>query len=86
MDELQKKTQQEVSMREELEATRNSLELGRKKLLEVTLDNDRLKSLCDENGTTIKVSYNINFLFLLLLNWICLFIHPIYIYSLDLDV
>ncbi|CAF1717227.1 kinesin-like protein KIN-14E [Brassica napus] len=54
MDELQKKTQQEVSMREELEATRNSLELGRKKLLEVTLDNDRLKSLCDEKGTTIK--------------------------------
>ncbi|KAL0643368.1 hypothetical protein Bca4012_041658 [Brassica carinata] len=54
MDELQKKTQQEVSMREELEATCNSLELGRKKLLEVTLDNDRLKSLCDEKGTTIK--------------------------------
>ena len=80
MDELQKKTQQEVSMREELEATRNSLELGRKKLLEVTLDSDKLKSLCDEKETTIKVSYNVTFLFLLLLNWSCLFIHPIYIY------
>lgn len=78
VDELQKKTQQEVSLREELEATRNSLELGRKKLLEVTLDRDKLKLLCDEKGTTIKVSYNITFFFLILLNLSCLFIHPIY--------
>lgn len=67
MDELQEKNQQEVTLREELQAIRNSLELERKKMLEVSLDRDKLKSLCDEKGTTIQVSYNTTFLFLLCL-------------------
>ncbi|CAH2042982.1 unnamed protein product [Thlaspi arvense] len=54
MDELQEKSQQEVILREEVEAIRNSLELERKNLMEVILDRDKLKSLCDEKGTTIQ--------------------------------
>ncbi|ESQ31065.1 hypothetical protein EUTSA_v10003527mg [Eutrema salsugineum] len=54
MDELQEKNQLEVCLREELEAIRNSLELETKKKLEVTLDRDKLKSSCDEKGTTIQ--------------------------------
>ncbi|KAG7535866.1 FERM N-terminal [Arabidopsis thaliana x Arabidopsis arenosa] len=54
MDEQQEKNQQEVTLREELEAIHNGLELERKKLLEVTLDRDKLRSLCDEKGTTIQ--------------------------------
>lgn len=77
MDELREKQLQEVTLREELEAMRNNLEPERKKLLEVTLDRDKLKSLCDEKETTIQVSYTIT-LFLLLLGWSCLFIHFIY--------
>lgn len=61
MDELQEKNQQEVIFGEELEAIRNGMEVERKKLLEVTLERDKLRSLCDEKGTTIQVSYNINF-------------------------
>lgn len=83
MDELKEKNQEEVTLREEFEAIRISLELERKKMLEVTLDRDKLKSLCDEKGTTIQVSYNITFLYLLLLGWNCLLIHCIY--ALDLD-
>ncbi|KAJ4873354.1 Kinesin-like calmodulin-binding protein [Raphanus sativus] len=54
MDELREKQLQEVTLREELEAMRNNLEPERKKLLEVTLDRDKLKSLCDEKETTIQ--------------------------------
>ncbi|CAD5335964.1 unnamed protein product [Arabidopsis thaliana] len=54
MDEQQEKNQQEVTLREELEAIHNGLELERRKLLEVTLDRDKLRSLCDEKGTTIQ--------------------------------
>lgn len=61
MDELQEKNQQEVIFGEELEAIRNGMEVERKKLLEVTLERDKLRSLCDEKGTTIQVSYNIIF-------------------------
>jgi len=67
MDEQQEKNQQEVTLREELEAIHNGLELERRKLLEVTLDRDKLRSLCDEKGTTIQVSYNLTFVFLLML-------------------
>lgn len=67
MDEQQEKNQQEVTLREELEAIHNGLELERKKLLEVTLDRDKLRSLCDEKGTTIQVSYNLTLVFLLML-------------------
>lgn len=61
MDELQEKNQIEVTLREELETIRKSLELERKNLLEVTLNRDKLKSLCDEKETTIQVSYNVTF-------------------------
>ncbi|KAJ4887525.1 Kinesin-like calmodulin-binding protein [Raphanus sativus] len=54
MDELREKQLQEVTLREELEAMRNNLEPERKKLLEVTLDRDKLKSLYDEKETTIQ--------------------------------
>ncbi|KAJ0234386.1 Kinesin-like protein KIN-14E [Hirschfeldia incana] len=54
MDELREKHLQEVTLREELEAMRNNLEPERKKILEVTLDRDRLKSLCDEKEETIQ--------------------------------
>ncbi|KAF8049664.1 hypothetical protein N665_2159s0015 [Sinapis alba] len=54
MDELREKHLQEVTLREELEAMRSNLEPERKKMWEVTLDRDKLKSLCDEKETTIQ--------------------------------
>ncbi|CDY57771.1 BnaC02g45110D [Brassica napus] len=54
MDELREKHLQEVTLREELEAIRHNLEPERKNLLEVTLDREKLKTLCDEKETTIQ--------------------------------
>lgn len=59
MDEVREKHLQEITLREELEAIRHNLEPERKNLLEVTLDREKLKTLCDEKETAIQVSYNI---------------------------
>ncbi|XP_010555136.1 PREDICTED: kinesin-like protein KIN-14E isoform X1 [Tarenaya hassleriana] len=55
MEELQEKNHQEVTMREELEALYNNLELERKIILEVTTERDKLISLCDEKDSTLQV-------------------------------
>ncbi|XP_010555137.1 PREDICTED: kinesin-like protein KIN-14E isoform X2 [Tarenaya hassleriana] len=54
MEELQEKNHQEVTMREELEALYNNLELERKIILEVTTERDKLISLCDEKDSTLQ--------------------------------
>uniref|UniRef100_M4ESM1 Kinesin motor domain-containing protein n=1 Tax=Brassica campestris TaxID=3711 RepID=M4ESM1_BRACM len=54
MDEVREKHLQEITLREELEAIRHNLEPERKKMLEVTLDRNKLKTLCDEKETAIQ--------------------------------
>ncbi|KAM3390190.1 hypothetical protein ACQJBY_012024 [Aegilops geniculata] len=55
-DELQRKTQQEREMQEELEGLRDILLSERHIIKEVTSERDRLKSLCDEKESSLQVA------------------------------
>lgn len=56
LEELHEKRKQEAKMLEELEDLKESLRSGKKNLVEVMSDRDRLKSLCDEKDRALQVS------------------------------
>lgn len=54
LEELHEKQQREIKMQEDLEGLKDSLEFENQKLVEITCDCDRLKSLCNEKDAALQ--------------------------------
>ncbi|GLT82481.1 hypothetical protein SLE2022_008470 [Rubroshorea leprosula] len=56
LGELHEMQKQEVQTQEELESLKNSLRLEKENLAQITIDRDRLKSLCEENDAALQTA------------------------------
>ncbi|MBA0793689.1 hypothetical protein Gohar_018077, partial [Gossypium harknessii] len=62
LGELHEKQKQELKTQEELECLKNALRKEKEDLMEVMLDRDRIRSLCEEKDTALQASLIFNLL------------------------